>query len=134
MEPNDKKKNALARTALYVRSATDDEKIFEDQIALLQSCADRNGLQIVRHYVDGGVSGLTQGPKQKEMLEAARTGTADFSVILMRDISRWGRFQDCDVSTCYEFLCRSAGIEVCYVLNGDKDTAKAVPGMVDLGE
>jgi DNA invertase Pin-like site-specific DNA recombinase len=102
------------RAVMYVRSATYDEKIFEEQIAQMQAYADRNGMQVVRGYVEGGFSGLKQGPKQKEMLNAVQAGTADFSVILMRDISRWGRFQDADESAYYEFLCRRAGIDIRY--------------------
>ncbi|MDI4239410.1 recombinase family protein [Bradyrhizobium sp. Arg237L] len=30
------------------------------------------------------------------------------------DVSRWGRFQDVDESAYYEFICRQAGIKVCY--------------------
>src|SRR5205823_7066194 len=37
-----------------------------------------------------------------------------FSVILVYDVSRWGRFQDADESAYYEYLCKQAGIEVHY--------------------
>jgi hypothetical protein len=33
-------------------------------------------------------------------------------VILVLDVSRWGRFQDIDESAYYEFLCRRAGMQV----------------------
>jgi len=38
----------------------------------------------------------------------------DFSVLLVYDISRWGRFQDADESAYYEFTLKKAGIEVHY--------------------
>ena len=33
-------------------------------------------------------------------------------MILVFDVSRWGRFQDTDEAACYEFLCKRAGIKV----------------------
>ena len=42
------------------------------------------------------------------------SGAADFSVILVYDVSRWGRFQDADESAYYEFICKEAGIAVHY--------------------
>ncbi len=43
-----------------------------------------------------------------------QSGHADFNVILVYDISRWGRFQDADESAYYEFMCKEAGINVLY--------------------
>src|SRR5260370_30771136 len=43
-----------------------------------------------------------------------RSGQADFKLILVYDISRWGRFQDADESAYYEFICKEAGIRVLY--------------------
>ncbi|HMH98705.1 MAG TPA: recombinase family protein [Bradyrhizobium sp.] len=39
---------------------------------------------------------------------------ADFDVILVYDVSRWGRFQDVDESAYYEFIRKKAGIQVLY--------------------
>ena len=35
-------------------------------------------------------------------------------MILVYDVSRWGRFQDSDEAAAYEFLCKNAGIPVHY--------------------
>jgi len=35
-------------------------------------------------------------------------------MILVYDVSRWGRFQDADESAYYEYRCRRAGIQVVY--------------------
>jgi hypothetical protein len=43
------------------------------------------------------------------------TGWSNFGVVLVYDVSRWGRFQDTDESAYYEFLCRRAGIRVVYI-------------------
>ena len=42
------------------------------------------------------------------------SGRADFTAILVYDVSRWERFQDADESAYYEFLCKEAGITVHY--------------------
>ena len=42
------------------------------------------------------------------------SGAADFSVILIYDVSRWGRFQDADESAYYDYICKHAGIYVAY--------------------
>ena len=41
-------------------------------------------------------------------------GNAPFKLILVYDVSRWGRFLDTDESAHYEFLCKSVGIPVHY--------------------
>ena len=43
-----------------------------------------------------------------------QSGNADFEVILVYDVSRWGRFQDTDESGYLEFLCRRAKIRIEY--------------------
>jgi hypothetical protein len=48
------------------------------------------------------------------LLRDVVTGTAPYKAILAYDVSRWGRFQDTDVSAHYEFLCKSAGVPVHY--------------------
>jgi DNA invertase Pin-like site-specific DNA recombinase len=35
-------------------------------------------------------------------------------MVLVYDVSRWGRFQDADESAYYEYICRRAGIAVQY--------------------
>jgi hypothetical protein len=47
-------------------------------------------------------------------LRLVESRTADFTQILVYDISRWGRFRDSDEAAHYEFLCKRAGIAVHY--------------------
>ena len=73
-------------------------------------------MEIVRTYADEGKSGLSlDGRDQPQRLIAdVESGTADFQVVLVYDVSRWGRFQDADESAYYEYICRRAGIGVHY--------------------
>ena len=50
----------------------------------------------------------------KRLIDDVQTGTADFTTILVYDVSRWGRFQDADESAYYEYICKRAGISVQY--------------------
>jgi DNA invertase Pin-like site-specific DNA recombinase len=67
-------------------------------------------------YADAGKSGLSIKGRDalQSLIEDVETGAADFEVILIYDISRWGRFQDADESAYYEYICRRADIQVKY--------------------
>jgi len=73
-------------------------------------------MAIVRTYADVGRSGLDiDGRKAlKQLIEDVEAGQANFSAILVYDVSRWGRFQDADESAYYEYICRRAKIAVHY--------------------
>jgi len=51
----------------------------------------------------------------RRLIDTVQSGEADFSIILVLDVTRWGRFQDADESAYYEYICRRAGIDVQYV-------------------
>jgi DNA invertase Pin-like site-specific DNA recombinase len=71
---------------------------------------------IVRTYSDEGESGLHIKNRTglKQLIEDISSGAAEFTHVLVYDVSRWGRFQDIDESAHYEFICRQAGIKVAY--------------------
>src|SRR3546814_4145897 len=50
----------------------------------------------------------------KQLIEDVQTRNIDFTMVLVYDVSRWGRFQDADESAYYEYICRRAGISVEY--------------------
>ena len=88
----------------------------ENQLATVQKYADERGFKIVCVYDDAGRSGLRfeHMPALKRMIEDVQRGDAPFKVILVYDMSRWGRFQNTDEGAHYEFLCARAGIRVHY--------------------
>jgi DNA invertase Pin-like site-specific DNA recombinase len=73
-------------------------------------------MEIVRTYADEGKSGLNLDGRLalQRMLNDVTSGTADFEVILVYDISRWGRFQDADESAYYEYVCKQHKVRVEY--------------------
>ena len=82
----------------------------------MQHYAAQRGIEIVRTYADEGKSGLSLDGRDalKQLIEDVENKTADFSIILVYDVSRWGRFQDADESAYYEYICKRAGISVQY--------------------
>ena len=106
-----------ARAAEYVRMSTEHQKYStENQSEAIQQYAARRGLVIVRTYADQGKSGLSIDGRDalKKLIADVQNGSADFTTILVYDVSRWGRFQDADESAYYEYICKRAGISVQY--------------------
>jgi DNA invertase Pin-like site-specific DNA recombinase len=101
-----------------IRANVDNHQRYsiENQAAAIAAYAARYNLNIVRTYRDEGLSGLKIDKREglKQLITDVCSGRADFSRVLVYDVSRWGRFQDVDESAHYEFLCRQAGIMVEY--------------------
>lgn len=108
----------MLRAAEYVRMSTEHQQYStENQGDKIREYAARRGIEIVHTYADAGKSGLRIDGRQalQQLLKDVESGTADFSIILVYDVSRWGRFQDADESAYYEYICKRAGIHVAYV-------------------
>lgn len=119
--------------AQYVRMSTDHQRYsVENQAAVIAAYAQARGLEIVRTYRDEGESGL--GIKNRAGLTAlitdVRQGRVNFDHILIYDVSRWGRFQDIDESAHYEFVCREAGMTVCYCAEQFENDGSVISGIV----
>ncbi|MEZ5941178.1 MAG: recombinase family protein [Planctomycetaceae bacterium] len=109
--------NQLVRAAQYVRMSTEHQQYSTlNQEDIIKEYAEKRGFEIVRTYADEGKSGLNVAGREslQRLISDVQDGLADFAVILVYDISRWGRFQDADESAYYEYLCKRAGIEVHY--------------------
>ncbi len=105
------------RAASYVRMSTEHQRYsIENQADAISKYAETHNMEIVREYSDAGKSGLSIDGRQglKRLLLDVDLGDCDFNVILVYDVSRWGRFQDADESAHYEYICRKAGLQVHY--------------------
>ena len=103
------------RAAQYVRMSTEHQRYStENQADIIAQYAARRGIAIIRTYADEGKSGLNIGGREalQRLIDDVQSGRADFTTILVYDISRWGRFQDVDESAYYEYVCKRAGITV----------------------
>jgi len=103
--------------AQYVRMSTEHQQYStENQADVLREYARKRNIQIVRTFTDAGKSGLRIDGRDglRQLIDVVQAGRADFKMILVYDVSRWGRFQDTDESAYYEYLCKRAGIDVHY--------------------
>lgn len=107
--------------AYYRHSAQDRQEnsipIQQDQV---REWAQKNGVEIIREFSDAGKSGLTSEgrPAFTEMMEEWVKKRTDFSYILCLDVSRWGRFQDIDLSAQFSAECRKNNKQVIYTTIG----------------
>lgn len=87
-----------------------------NQEDVIREYAAARGYRIFRTYADEGKSGLNVAGREslRQMIDDVQSGRANYSAILVYDVSRWGRFQDADESAYYEYLCKRKGIEVHY--------------------
>lgn len=105
------------RAAQYVRMSTEHQKYStENQSDVIREYARKRNMEIVQTYADEGKSGLRLDGRDalQQLISDVENNRADFSVILVYDVSRWGRFQDADESAYYEYICKRAGISVQY--------------------
>jgi DNA invertase Pin-like site-specific DNA recombinase len=105
------------QAAMYVRMSTESQNYSTDhQRAKINEYALGNGIEIVREYVDEGKSGLDIRRRAglSNLIRDVQSGDADFQLIIVYDVSRWGRFQDVDEAAYHEHTCRRAGIKVVY--------------------
>ena len=103
--------------AVYVRMSTEHQQYStSNQMDVIREYAKKLGFTIVKEYSDQGKSGLNMEGRESlgEMLKDVKEGRAEYSVILVYDVSRWGRFQNPDESAFYEYACQQAGVFVHY--------------------
>ncbi|WP_282582731.1 recombinase family protein, partial [Pseudomonas umsongensis] len=108
---------SAALAAAYVRMSTEHQQYStENQLDTIRLYAVTHDLEINKVYTDAGKSGLRLEGRNalKQLFFDVESGRADYSTVLVYDVSRWGRFQDPDVSASYEVRCRQAGVSVQY--------------------
>ncbi|WP_338049169.1 recombinase family protein [Rhodoplanes elegans] len=97
--------------------STDHQKYStENQLDVIRRYASARGLEILRVFEDSGRSGLRLDGREalQRLMAEVHSGNADFSAILVYDVSRWGRYQDADEGAYHEHVCSRAGIRVHY--------------------
>src|SRR5271170_6963701 len=107
----------LTSAAQYLRMSTEHQQYsLENQSTAILNYAESHGFRVVRTYSDAAKRGLVLRHRKglQQLLKDVVSETPDYKVILVYDVSRWGRFQDTDESAHYEFLCKSAGVPVHY--------------------
>src|SRR5580692_3142273 len=93
------------KAVAYVRMSTEHQQYStSNQLDVIKEYAKRLEFDILRIVSDEGKSGLNIEGRESlaELIRVVKEGHADFSHILVYDISRWGRFQDPDESAFLE--------------------------------
>ncbi len=107
--------------AYYRHSAQDRQEnsipIQRDQV---REWAGKNCVEIIHEFADAGISGLTaeDRPAFTEMMDEWVKQRDDFDYVLCLDVSRWGRFQDIDLSAQYSAECRKSKKQIIYTTIG----------------
>ena len=118
VEPNVFDQPKRIRAAEYVRMSTEHQQYStENQADKIREYAVHRGMEIVRTYADEGKSGLNIGGRLalQQLIKDVEEGPVDFQIVLVYDVSRWGRFQDADEAAFYEYKLKRKGILVTYV-------------------
>jgi hypothetical protein len=106
--PGEPAKPRFRAVAYYRHSAQDRQ---ENSVAIQQEqvrqWATENGVEIIQEFADRGKSGLTAEGRDgfNDMMENWVKVRRDFDFVLCLHVSRWGRFQDIDLSATYSAEC-----------------------------
>lgn len=103
--------------AAYVRMSTDHQRYSTDnQLAVIQSYAEKHNYEIVQLYADEGKSGLSLRGRDAltRLLFDIENNHVNYKALLVYDVSRVGRFQDPDEAAEIELKCKRAGVSVHY--------------------
>lgn len=112
----------LKRAVAYYRHSAQDRQensipIQSDQV---REFARKHGLEIIQEFKDHGKSGLSTESRDAfiDMIDNWVKKRDDFRFVLVLDVSRWGRFQDIDLSATYSSECTKNGKLVVYTSIG----------------
>jgi DNA invertase Pin-like site-specific DNA recombinase len=124
---------APRRAAIYVRmSSRPQDHSIQHQCDRLNEYAQQHGIEIVMMYADAGKSGLRINGRDglQGLMADVQAGAPGFELVLVYDVSRWGRFQDVDESAHYEFVCRRAGVQVVYCAEQFENDGSAMSSLL----
>lgn len=105
------------RAAEYLRMSTDHQQYsLQNQSAFNQGYAKEHDMELIVSYADSGKSGVTISGRQglQQLIEDVTNHFVDIEVVLVYDVSRFGRFQDINEPAYYEFLLKLHGVKVVY--------------------
>ncbi len=124
---------------IYARFSTknQDPRSIDDQFRRCDEYAAAEGLKVVAHYKDEGISGCRQDrPGLEQLLAAARKRPVPFRHVLMDDSSRLSR-DDIDAKTIVFRTLRAVGVvvhDVSSSMRSDNENAEllwGVKGLID---
>lgn len=119
--------------AEYMRMSTDHQKYsLDNQSGYIREYAKRHNITIIKSYNDAGKSGLNLSgrPGLKALIDDVLEYRISISLILVYDVSRFGRFQDTDEAGHYSHHLKLRGVKIIYFA---ENFSEAQPEMFTLG-
>ncbi len=114
--------SSTLRAVAYYRSSAegDNEQSIAIQRDRVRRWAAENGVEIIHEFADAGKSGLNaeDRPAFNDLMDNWVSQRNDFHYVLCLDVSRWGRFQDIDLSAQYSAICKKHNKLVIYTTIG----------------
>jgi DNA invertase Pin-like site-specific DNA recombinase len=114
------------RVALYLRRSTDDlqPESLLIQEERLRSYAASHGYDVAAVYSDSASGrSVKHRPGFAKLLADVQQGVA-FAAVVVRDVSRWGRFQNVDESAYWEMVLLFQGVRVIYAEEAFGDASR----------
>ena len=119
---NTSKTGKYRAVAYYRHSAQDrQENSVEIQQDQVRQFAKEHDIEIIREFADREKSGLSTEGRDgfNEMISDYIEGEKEaFEFVLVLDVSRWGRYQDTDLSAYFTGLCAKHGKQVVFTTIG----------------
>jgi len=118
---------ACEKAVIYIRNSADigQENSCDIQEEKCRAFAEKHGFEVVAVFADRGTSGLNaEGRPGFQAMMKRVVEDNSFSIILVYDVSRWGRFPDTDLAAYYTSLCRQHGKKVIYTDSGKFDPSQ----------
>ena len=115
--PRNSSQPKVRQAAAYIRVSTEYQQYsVPNQLDAIERYAGQNNLVIAKKFIDSARSGLTLHgrPGLRQLLLDVISGNAEFTDVLVYDVTRWGRFQDADESAYYEYTCKKGNVKVHY--------------------
>lgn len=116
------------RAALYLRRSTNEvlqPDSLDAQEDILRVYAATNAMEVVATYADNSSGRSVRGRTSfLRLVNDVRKDRA-FEVVLVRDVSRWGRFANIDEAAYWEFVFLLHGVRILYVqeaFGGDENS------------
>ncbi len=114
---------ATKKAVAYYRHSAEDKQ--ENSVPIQREHVTRfakeHGIKIIKEFADKGKSGLTAHGRDafnRMLRDYVVGGKEKFDYVLVLDVSRWGRFQNTDLSAYYAGLCLNHGKQVVYTKMG----------------
>lgn len=105
------------KAAKYLRMSTEHQKYsLDNQSNYIENYAQKNQIEIIHTYQDEGKSGLTISGRSalQSLIDDVIKSRIKINIVLVYDVSRFGRFQDIDEAAYYSHQLKSHGVAIIY--------------------